>query len=501
MAARIYSFFAVRCKAISRSRRGMIVTLLAVLLPALAAVACLSIDLGRLHTEARITKQACDAGAMAGAIELRSGNSAASARTVAEDYVKVRNNLSDATVQVNVPPLSGTHAGSSSYCEVIVTRDVPCAFLPIVAGVSAKTVTTRSVSGIENTSAGSAVMVLDPDPPPFQLGVVTPLLPPLPAILGGLEVLGIGAVQIDGAVIVNTQWGGVDENGDPAGFESGPPYAISCTPLVSLTKLKARDIEVVGGVDSRSNYGPFASGGSAPLACNRLPVPDPFSSLAVPTTSADATNVVNINRGGVTVVGLPLIGPPVTLQPGVYDYIEVVSGIATFQPGVYVIKGKNPITQLSLSVVAGQVNANGVMFYITNTGSYSVTSGTPDATDLETSPPYQDVSNLLPSTVINIGLLNSTWRGLNAPGSPFDGMLIYQRRHDRRPIVLVQENILGAGTFQGTVYSKWGHVILAGKGNYDARFVAGTMRIVALLDCKIAPTAKLPAAQDVFLVE
>jgi hypothetical protein len=80
-------------------------------------------------------------------------------------------------------------------------------------------------------------------------------------------------------------------------------------------------------------------------------------------------------------------------------------------------------------------------------------------------------------------------------------MLIYQRRLDRRPIVLVQENLLGPGQLHGTVYSKWGHVVLAGKGSYDARFVAGTMRIVALLDMQISPSVRLPAAQDVFLVE
>jgi hypothetical protein len=98
------------------------------------------------------------------------------------------------------------------------------------------------------------------------------------------------------------------------------------------------------------------------------------------------------------------------------------------------------------------------------------------------------VTNTLPVAAINIGLLGSRLSGLNDPASPFDGMLIYQRRHDRRPIAIVQENLLGAGQLSGTIYSKWGHVILAGKGDLDARFVVGTMRIVALLDMEIRPS-------------
>ena len=72
---------------------------------------------------------------------------------------------------------------------------------------------------------------------------------------------------------------------------------------------------------------------------------------------------------------------------------------------------------------------------------------------------------------------------------------------DRRPILIVQENILGAGQMRGTVYSKWGHAILAGKGAYDARFVVGTMRLIALLDMQIRPSTLLPPAHDVYLVE
>jgi hypothetical protein len=43
--------------------------------------------------------------------------------------------------------------------------------------------------------------------------------------------------------------------------------------------------------------------------------------------------------------------------------------------------------------------------------------------------------------------------------------------------------------------------MLVGGGTFNASFVAGTMRVVTLLDCLLSPTAPLPPAEDVFLVE
>jgi hypothetical protein len=80
-------------------------------------------------------------------------------------------------------------------------------------------------------------------------------------------------------------------------------------------------------------------------------------------------------------------------------------------------------------------------------------------------------------------------------------MTIYQRRQDRRPIIILNDDLLGTGSFAGRVYSKWGHVILAGKGTYDVSIVAGTLRLLAVLNMSLAPSNLLPPAEDVFLVE
>jgi hypothetical protein len=465
----------------------------------------LVVDGGLLLSASRHLQHVTDAATTAAATEKQQGKSNEEVLAVAKRFVHEHNLMANAEVTLNSPPVDGPRTGSPQFVEVIVQDHSPSYFINLFGGPIARRVAARAVAGFEPSTAGAAIVILDPNPPEFSVSPLPSLVPtPLPAILGGLEVLGLGRATVNGAILVNTEWGGRDENDDSVGEPAGPfglSHAISATPLLNLTRLRASDIRVVGGVDNPHNYGPSVSGAPEPLRAGRLPVPDPYRDLPAPTITADPVNVHSAVYGGVTVAGLPLISPPVTLEPGVYDWIQVISGRAIFKPGIYIIRGNNPLTQLALNVVAGQVQAAGVMFYITDSAGYTPANGTPDATDGSSAAPSPAVSNISPCAVINIGLLGSTYNALNAPGSPFHNILIYQRRHDRRPIILVQENLLGAGQLAGTVYSKWGHVVLAGKGTYDARFVVGTMRIVALLDLEIRPSVLLPPAQDVYLVE
>jgi hypothetical protein len=81
-------------------------------------------------------------------------------------------------------------------------------------------------------------------------------------------------------------------------------------------------------------------------------------------------------------------------------------------------------------------------------------------------------------------------------------MLVFQRRLDRRPIMIAATKLVGGGDISGTIYSKWGHVVfLGGSGTYDLRIVCGTLRVVTAFTTTLAPTNLLPAAQDVLLVE
>ena len=300
------------------------------------------------------------------------------ATATAVSYVRQLNGLSAAQVTVNLPPASGNYKGNANYVEVIVTMDATTYFVSLIGITDLQTVQARSVAGSEASTVGGAIVVLDPDPPSWTVsGVPMITIPPIPTQYAGLQVPGLGQVSVNGAVLVNTTWGGVDQNGNPAGTGPGPPYGISCLPIVSLTSLKAKDIRVVGGVDSPSNYGSSVAGSPSPLKANKLPVPDPLKTLPVPTLSADGQNVSAQVFGGVRVTGLPLIGPTVQLHPGVYDWIEVDSGIAVFNPGVYIIRSTNPQSQVALALIGGSITANGVMFYITNSTAYDPALGAP----------------------------------------------------------------------------------------------------------------------------
>jgi len=493
------SFQGLRSDRATHGRAGKILVLFAVLLPALFGMAALILDGSLMMAEYREVQHVADAAATAAARVLQAGDGFSAAQQRAREIIEDGNGLGDATITVNIPPEDGVYAGNANYVEIEIEQPVKAHFSKFAGGGANQKVRTRAVAGFEASTAGAAMVVLDPDPPSFALPPI-PGLPPLPALLGGLEILGAGQLAVDGAVIVNTEWGGFDEDNNRTGSAAPPPFGVSCTPLLPLTKLRARDIRVVGGVDDPRNYGNFAAGSSSPLRAGSLPVPDPLRNLPVPTTAADPTNVNSTNRGGVRIIGLPL-GPPQVLNPGVYDWIEIVSGRVVMNPGIYIIRSVNPITQISLNVLAGQVTADGVMFYLTNSAGYSPGSGAPDDGDGETAPPAPGLGTLLPSAVINVGLLGSRFSPLDDPGSPFDGMTIYQRRQDRRMVVIINDDLLGSGSFAGRVYAKWGHVLVAGRGTFDATFVAGTLRVLAILNAQIYPSRLLPPAEDVFLVE
>lgn len=475
--------------------------LFAITLPVLLAVTGLILDGGGLLNQSRIAQHAADAAASAGAQCLQDGGTTGEAIDIAEQYVLDYNELSSATVTVSIPPTSGPYTGDAEAVEVIVEQPSPSHFLSFLGGGTDPYARVRSVARIEPSTAGAALVVLDPDPPPIAVPVIAGILPPLPAIVGGMEAIGAGRIRVDGAIHVNSQWGGVDEDGAPAGDSAPPPCGLACPSVLLNEKLQAQDIRVVGGIDDPDNYGPFTAGDPSPVRANSRPVPDPFAGLPAPTIASDPVNVSGVLRGGVRIADIPFISPPRTLLPGVYDYIQIVSGDVTFQPGVYIIRGVDPLTGIALNVLGATVTADGVLFYITDSGGYTPASGAPDDADGETVPPAPAILTIVPSTVINVLLPLSTYRGLDDPASPFDGMLIYQRRTDRRPVVLVNNLALGGRDIEGVIYSKWGHVVLSGSGFRETCVVAGTLRLLSVTPSLIAPTELLPPALDVFIVE
>jgi Flp pilus assembly protein TadG len=578
-------------------RSGKVLVLLAILLPSLFGIVGLVIDGGLMMNEHRNLQHAADAASTAAAMNLELGKSSATAVSTANNVIQVGNELSDATVTVNIPPSSGPYAGQAGHVEVFAKKTYQSHFMPILDGIVDRSLQARSVAGVEDTPAGGAIVILDPNPAnlstdglsgtlsainvnnlstalipqtgtsayltpipvigPTAAGLVntslgsllptvitnllsgaiaaTPLTP-LPTLTAGFEIEGLGHLNVDGAIYVNNEWGGVDENGETVGSAAAPPYAMACMPIVATTRVLARDIRVVGGVDNQTYYQPYDSQKRNPLQANRLPVADPLANLVVPSAVSDATNVnttvrspshcvrvaLSVAQANTLTSGVlnslspllkPLFSPLIpqlttlltqpTLQPGVYDSITVLSPLsgATFSPGIYIIRSKSPITNMSLCIL-GPVEAKGVLFYITDQANFDASTGLPDAGDDSNAAPSNPVTSLAPSTMILSLLSGAHITGLNAPGSPFNGMLIYQRRLDRRPIIVEAQKLVGSGDISGTIYGKWAHtVFIGGAGSYNLRFVTGTMRVLTITDTTIAPTTLFPPAKDVLLLE
>ena len=484
-------------------RRGKVLVLLAVLLPVLCGLVGLVIDGGLLMSSYRDLQQVSDAAATTAAMALSNGATADSAISQATNCVNSWNGFSDASVVVNIPPSTGPHAGISGYAEVLVSRSQATYFIQVLGISSQQTASTRSVAGAEPSTAGAAIVVLDPNPlgPTVDLSPYVSFSQSLPPIqFGGLEVLGLGQLSVNGAVLVDNQWGGVDQNGNPAGSGSGPPYGVSCMPLISLTSMTATTFGLLGASITRRTTRIMPRGRQVLSAATALPVPDPYANLATPTVTADSTNVVATTFGGVNVTSIPLVGTPTVLTPGVYDWIQVTSGTVTFSPGVYIIRSVNPLTQIALQYHRGPGDRqwSDVLYHQHDRVFRDVRRA--DSSDAGTSAPAPTLTTLVPSVVI-ASLLGSQYSPIATGSSPFSGVLIYQRRTDRRPIVLADQSLLLAGSLSGTTYAKYGQVVFACNGTFNMRFVSGSLRFANLLQTTIAPTQLLPPAQDVYLVE
>ncbi|MCC9601691.1 hypothetical protein LOC67_14120 [Stieleria sp. JC731] len=360
---------------------------------------------------------------------------------------------------------------------------------------------------LKNTLGDTVSDLLDTE----LLDPVSAICPPLLTLTGGLEIEGLGQLRVNGAVHVNNKGGRVDRYGRPAGKSGLPPYGISCMPLVSTTRLAAKHIYVAGGVDSTSNYCPYDSGGRNPLRCNQRQVPDPFGSLVPPAynpatskgnrvvaalTGSGANNVVSALLSQISPLLQTLLSPvtglledllcDVTLEPGVYDSLTIVSlgGSVKLNAGIYVITDVSPITQMSLCIL-GSVEADGVMFYIAKPQSYIPLP-----------------SNLQPSVLIAPLIHTCTFRGLNNGVSPYKDLVLYQDPTDIRPMIIESQNLIGTGSFSGSIYNKSGHVTwVAGGGTYDMKAAAGTMRVVTVTNSELAPSEPFPAATSVMLLE
>ncbi len=305
-----------------RSRRGSALAVTGVSLVVIMGVMAVVLDGGLLMAERRHAQTVADASAMAAAYSLYnnyaqnqgldpSGTAAKEARSIASDN-GYANDGTTSTVTVNIPPLTGSHVGTSGYVEVNVQYNQPRCFSALW-GAGTMSVTGRSVARGISSPASPAILLLDP------------------SMAKALNDTGNGNITATGGSIV------IDSSNSQAGVITGSG------------NVSAPNINIYG------NYGTTGSGRFlGTVKTGVAPTADPLSGLAVPTPgslTAQSSSNYKISSSGTY-----------TLQPGVYTGGIAISapgpGSVTLASGIYYMAGGG-------FSISGSINVTGtgVMIY------------------------------------------------------------------------------------------------------------------------------------------
>jgi len=469
------------------------------LLFVLVGLVGLLVDGGFLMTSFRQAQNAADAAALATATELFRGESLAVAEAAAVDYVRVHNGLAGAEVVINNPPLEGPYANvdtKANYAEVIVTHQIQTFFIHVLPGIERnQTVRARAVAGFEGLDINEAVIILDPRARP------------------GLLVDYWSKLSVDGAVIDNSRGSGYDQYDQwlDTGYEE---YAGE---LTYDSTLRARHVQFVGGVNDVDSIENFVDGGPNPLYAGADISPDPLADLPIPKPG----NGADLTLRGKVVVEERWDDPePTYLNPGIYEDILIkFRARAVLNPGIYILSPKEDDQGFRVEEES-TVSGEGVMFYVTGSNYLDNGAGHYDTLDgpveldygTDSLPPAPDSDlNSVKFAKIDINAIDATitLTGLRDSNSPFDNMLIFQRRRNQNPVKL-WEDPYSRVRLEGTIYAKWAQFFLDGGGWYlqrsiiplDAQFCVGSMHLCQKADIKLAaPDKSFDLVSQVFLVE
>jgi len=297
---------------------GQTLILAALSMALLLGFVALAVDVGLLFHARRVMQTAADSGAIAGAEEVNYGDVTAAAQADAARN-GVTNGTKGATVTVNRPPLSGPHAGSSSYVEVIVSQSQSTYFMNVF-GRSAVTVSARAVGTMYPNQ--NCVYALNPS------GT-------------DVTVSGGAVVQIPGCGLID------DSSSSTALTVSGTGSTLS-----------ASTIGIVGGYSGSGQMTPTPVTGIAtvsdPLAFMQPPSFSTSSCLADPNLGG-AGKTFTLGSSGTTVC---------------YNGLTIAGGASViFNSGVYIINGAFSISGGSTATGAG------VTFYLPSGASVSISGG------------------------------------------------------------------------------------------------------------------------------
>jgi hypothetical protein len=309
-------------------------------------VMALVFDGGLLMVERRHAQAVADASALAAVYSLYdnyatntgldpTGTAASRARSIASGNGYTNDGVTS-TVTVNIPPLSGPHAGTRGYAEALVQYNQSRAFSALwstdLMAVNAR----AAARGLASPYSSAGIILLDP------------------ASQGALALSGSVTLTTNATVIV----------------DSSRSKAVTGSSTASVT---APEIDITGGYSlsgSSALNGNVVTGKAAtadPLA--NIPAPDPASlpvqgSSGVSITGGPASLSPGLYKGGISISG----GAAVTLQPGIYY----------MQGGGFTMSSSSSLTGAGVMIYNDPV-ASGDVVTVTGSGSLNLsppTSGT-----------------------------------------------------------------------------------------------------------------------------
>jgi Flp pilus assembly protein TadG len=163
-----------------KSESGSILILTALAMVAMLGVVALAVDASYMYTERNRMSAAADAAAKTAAWEVYLGNTTQGNLEGHADYEVGQHNLSparlggDTVVEVNRPPLSGSHTTESTYVEVYVSRPTDT-FFGRILGWASLTPKARAVAGQSNSAY--CLITMGESPAGISLGNTTLTMP------------------------------------------------------------------------------------------------------------------------------------------------------------------------------------------------------------------------------------------------------------------------------------------------------------------------------------
>ena len=306
------------------SRRGMVVALVALLLPLIIGTMALAIDAGMLYLQRRQVQSTADAAAIAGAYHIYNGSNFSVAQSAAV-AIATQNGFTISTSNVTQP--KGTQIA-------VTVTSTPPRFFSGLWGSGALTVSASATAQTNSGSSGST---------PYSTSAVILLNA---TATGSLTLAGSAKITAAAGIQVNSN-STTAVNANNAGTTAAP-------------------LNIVGGYTT-------SSGGTltGTITTGVASVGNPLSAIAAPSIPSATTTPIS------SYIGYGAF----TMQPGLYSGNVSLGngGTFTMQPGLYYIQGGN-FTVANGATLSG----TGVTIYIDNTnvsgtsspGSVSFQGGT-----------------------------------------------------------------------------------------------------------------------------